>query len=79
MAGKQEGALVFFVSASPGRDRQRVLTPAGRAVYIRIVDSGTVDEGDALDGATPAPDESLMNTHYLPEARAAIREVPHGR
>lgn len=60
-----KNAIAFYVSLSPGRDRQPITLPDGRTAYIRVEDSGTTDEGDALDNVQAGQDEGVLNTFLL--------------
>lgn len=58
-------AMAFYVSMVPGLDRQPIVLPDGRMAYIRVEDSGTEDEGAALDDAEPGMGEVTLNTVAL--------------
>lgn len=60
---------IFYISFRPsnGSRRQPVTLPGGGAVYIRAHVVTCDDPADALDMAQPDADESVMNSHELPQ------------
>lgn len=59
-------SAVFYLSFRAGIDRQQIVLPDGRRVFIRaeIYDG---DEGRALDCASPQPGEVVLNTYVIDE------------
>jgi len=57
---------LFYYSQFDGPNRQRIVTPLGTAIYIRVVEVYARSLDEALCVAQPEEDESVMNTHELP-------------
>lgn len=55
---------IFYFSLNPAEDRQKLMVGA-TPVFIRVTTVHTSTEEEALDLASPRPDESVMNTHDL--------------
>lgn len=56
---------IFYFSRKPGKDRQRIVIDGRTWGYIRVELSDKLDLGEALDQASPRPDEAVMNTHVV--------------
>lgn len=57
---------IFYLSTQAGPGRVPLRLADGAVVWIRIEEIfSTRDVGEVLDMATPAADESVMNSHEL--------------
>lgn len=60
-------AGIFYYSTNPGAGRHPITLCDGGVIFVRIYEHLNVTLLDALERATPDADESVMNTHELPE------------
>lgn len=58
---------IFYLSHRPAWDRVTLPLPRGGMVYLRMEEVEAEDESAAMDHAKLREDETLMNTHELPE------------
>lgn len=61
-------SAIFYHSLKPGEGRQALLAADGTLLGFIRGEAVEGDLSDALDAASPQPDESVMNTHEIPSA-----------
>jgi len=63
-------AAAFFMSHNPAPDRTELKLSNGRSVYVRaeIVKDADGDLEQALGRGDMREDETLMNSHHVPDA-----------
>lgn len=60
---------IFYLSKFSGRkgERQAIRLPGGGQVWVRVEEVEAGGTSEALDRAELRPNETLMNTHRLPD------------
>jgi hypothetical protein len=60
-----KGAVVFYFSLSDKSGGMPMPIAPGVVGYIRTEFHRGIDQGEALDNATPGDEESVMNSHNV--------------